>query len=146
MNEPGSASSNHSLISFLASCAALISVAILVAFLCQPNYLRSGPSKTSGITWRLKLIDGAKQEWGLDHHQTNDVVMTADDLVPYLTSYLPQSLVKPVAGERYDINTLWKSPQAELTREIEGYPAGTLFTPDDIILPKPKGYRMGRTP
>jgi hypothetical protein len=103
----------------------------------MPNFVRSGPGKTVGIEWRLRLIDTAKQEWAADHHQTNDVAMSAEDIAPYLTRFFPQGAIRPVAGERYTINSLWKAPEAELTREMEGRPKGTVIRVDGGILPNP---------
>jgi len=100
-----------------------------------PSLVRSGPSKTTGIIWRLRLIDAAKQQWAIEHHQTNDVVVTAEDLAPYLTNVVPNGTIEPVADERYRINTLLKVPEAELTRDLEGRPKGTVFRMDKIILP-----------
>jgi hypothetical protein len=117
----------------------VVCVLVFVGALVMPNFVRSGPGKTTGIEWRLRLIDTAKQEWAADHHQTNDVVMTTEDIAPYLTHFFPQGMIRPVAGERYMINTLWKAPEAELTRELEGRAKGTLIRVDDYILPNPQG-------
>jgi len=108
---------------------------LLVGVVRIPTFLRTGRGKTSGIVWRLRLIDGAKQQWAIEHHQTNDVLLTAEDLAPYLRRLFPEGMVRPEAGERYRINTLWKAPEAELTRELEGRPKGTVFRLDEIILP-----------
>jgi len=75
----------------------------------------------------LRLIDGAKQQWAIEHDQTNDVVVTAEDIAPYLRRFLRDGVIKPIAGERYRINTLCKVPEAELNQEMGGRPKGTVI-------------------
>lgn len=126
--------------SSLSGGAVALFLLVLIAASFVPNYMRSGTSKTSGIIWRLRMLDAAKQEWAMDHHETNDVTPTKEDLAVYLARLASNDPAKPVAGEIYRINSLYDSPEAELTRELEGRPAGTLFRlgngPDIIILPK----------
>ena len=59
-----------------------------------------------------------------------DAVPTKEDLIPYLRG-IPDvdadGSIKPVAGERYRLKTLAESPEAELTREIEGSRMGQCF-------------------
>jgi len=101
---------------------------LVVCMLCMPNFVRSGTSKTNGIINNLRQLDGAKQQWALDHGRTGAVLVTTEDLVPYLR--YPQArhgLVKPVAGEHYSIKTLIESPEAQLTREVDGRPKGTVI-------------------
>jgi hypothetical protein len=44
-----------------------------------------------------------------------------------LTNYLRRS-VQPVAGERYVLRSLPRSPEVVLTREVEGQPRGTVIS------------------
>ena len=125
------APNNQALLSFLFWSALLLIAAFVVADLSLPNFVRNpGPSQTSGIIWRLRQIDAAKQLWALDQRQTNDVPVTAADIAPYLTNHFPQGLVTPVFGERYHLNTLCQPPTAELTHPLERHPTGTVLTPE----------------
>lgn len=100
----------------------------LVCSICVPNFVRSGPGKTSFIINNLRQLDGAKQQWALDHGRTGAIQVTTQDIAPYLThSHAKDGLVKPVAGERYSLRTLIESPEAILTREVDGRPKGTVF-------------------
>ncbi len=125
----------------------VLSVAVLslVCMLCVRNFVRSGPSKTTGIISNLRQIEGAKEQWGVDHKRTGAVVVTKEDLAPYLRN--PRSSygwVKPVAGESYRFGTLAKPPEAQLTRQVDGRPRGTVIrlgsTNIEIIGPS-KGSR-----
>jgi hypothetical protein len=96
------------------------------------NHVGGGPNKTSGIIYRLRLIDGAKGQWGLEHHQTGAALPTKEDLIPYLggifkTDADADAWMKPVAGEHYNIKTLAEVPEAELTHDLEGRPKGTVI-------------------
>src|ERR1035441_10197186 len=62
----------------------LVGLVLLVWLVGKLNFVRSGPSKTGTIIHNLRLIDGAKQEWALEHHQTGAVAISEEDLVPYL--------------------------------------------------------------
>jgi hypothetical protein len=100
-----------------------------------PNYVGSPRSKTLAIVSNLRQLDGAMQQWAFEHGKTGSVVVTEQDLAPYLG----QSL-KPIAGERYILKTLLQSPEAELTHRLEGRPKGSVLrlNPNgtfDVVLP-----------
>ena len=86
--------------SAIAGVSILVGLVLLVLLVGKLNFVRSGPSKTGTIIHNLRLIDGAKQQWALEHHQTGAVAISKEDLVPYLKRppYL-DGWVKPVAGE-----------------------------------------------
>jgi len=123
-----------------------LALGLFVAFLiaiAMPNCVHSEPSKTRAIQNNLRQLDGATQLWALDHHQTGAVVPTWEDIAPYLKRASdPRVRVKPVAGEVYVLKVLTQSPEAVLTRQVDGMPKGTVLrfgTNGDleIILPKP---------
>lgn len=93
----------------------------LLCMLCIPNFVRSGTSKTNAIISNLRQLDGAKQQWALEHGRTGAVIVTTQDIAPYLRHF------KPVAGERYSLRTLLQYPEAQLTREVDGRPKGTVL-------------------
>lgn len=103
----------------------------------MPNYVKSGRSKTNVIISNLRQIEGAKQRWALDHGRTGSVVVTEQDIAVYLGH--AAGWLRPVAGERYILNSLTQLPEAELTHSALGHPQGTRFrlTTNDyeIILP-----------
>jgi hypothetical protein len=135
----------------IAGISILVGVVLLVWLPRKLSFVRSGPSKAATIIHNLRLIDGAKQEWALEHHQTGAVAVTKEDLAPYLKR--PPHLngwVKPVASERYTIKLLTEPPEAELTRELGHLPKGTRFVlhePDDpVVLPNPEHSADGSQP
>ena len=114
-------------------------VAYLVWLVCVPNFVGSRTSKINGIMNNLRQLDGAKQQWALDHGQTGAVLVTEQDIAPYFGR--PSGWVRPVAGERYILNRLDQSPEAELTHQLLKRPKGTRFSLSEtngygVILPK----------
>ena len=89
--------------------------------LCSVNFVRSGTSKTSAIFSNLRQLDGAKQIWAFEHGRTGAVAVTTQDIAPYLPHFTA------VAGERYILRTLAEVPEAQLTREVDGRPKGTVL-------------------
>jgi hypothetical protein len=88
------------------------------------------------------LLQDAKRAWALDHGRTGAVLVTEQDLAPYVKNL--SDWLRPVAGERYILNPLSEPPEAELTRQWEGCPKGTRFRLSqtnvyEIILPN-KGH------
>jgi hypothetical protein len=129
----------------------LFVVGLLVA-IAIPNFVGSHPSKTSGIINNLRQIDGAKNEWAVEHGFTNVSQIeeltnqpTQHDLAPYLHFQTNRDgSFQSMAGEVYAINPLNKSPEARLGRKIYSYPKGSIirFTdntnylfPFELVLP-----------
>ena len=107
---------------------AAVIVVWLAWALFVPDFVRSGTTKTNGIFNNLRQLDGAKQRWALDHGRTGAVLVTIEDIAPYvLHSLLKAGSVKPIAGERYSLKTLNESPEAQLTHELDGRPKGTVL-------------------
>jgi hypothetical protein len=116
---------------------------VMTCWICMQNFVRSGPSKTTGIVNNLRQLDGAKREWARDHNPTGAVEVTREDIAPYLAVPPGKGWVKPVAGERYVLKSPAESPVAELTREVEGRPKGAILrlgtnTAAEIIPPTSK--------
>jgi hypothetical protein len=113
---------------------------LLLYILCIPNFVGSGTSKMNAILNNLRQLDGAKQQWALDHGRTGAVVVTTQDIAPYLPHFTT------VAGERYILRTLAEVAEAQLTREVDGRPKGTVLrfgTNDSIEIVGPN--QMQRT-
>ena len=113
----------------------IAAVAYLVWLVCVPNIARSRTSKVNGIINNLRQLDGAKQQWALDHGQTGAVLVTEQDIAPCVRH--PPGRVRPVAGERYILNRLDQSPAAELTHPVLKRPKGTR-----IRLNETNGYEI----
>lgn len=97
---------------------------LLVYKVAMPNFVKSGPGNMNRIVNNLRQLDGAKQQWALDHNRTGAVVVTKADIAPYLR---PDFWVKPAAGESYTIGTLEQSPEAHLTRQVDNHAKGTVI-------------------
>jgi len=128
-------------LAWITTVGGILVLAALVLSLCIPNFIRSGPSKTVGIANNLRQLDGAKQQWAFEHGSTGAVMVTEEDVAPYLRSF------KPVAGERYVLKTLPEPPEAELTRDLEGKRKGSVLRLNnkgtlDVILPNTSAKGM----
>jgi hypothetical protein len=113
-------------------------IGLLWAF-AVPNFVHSGPGKLTGIVNRLRQIDGAKQQWALEHGLTNDPQLnreiTETDLAPYLHSTFSQrAFGDPQFGERYFIKRSNESPEALLTSKLQGRHGSNLSWPEGTII------------
>ena len=101
-------------------------VSIVVANFPGP---RPGRARIGAIVNNLRQLDGAVSVWAIDNQQTGAVMVTQKDIAPYLGRHLldHNGWVKSVAGEQYILKPLPQSPEAVLTREVEGRPKGTIF-------------------
>jgi hypothetical protein len=109
----------------------LVALGLLFALLIAiavPNFPGPRRSKTNEIINNLRQLDGAVQQWGLDHHQTGVVAVTWGDLAPYLKDRCDQhGWVKSVDGEVYVLKGLAQSPEVVLTRKLGDRPKGTVL-------------------
>jgi hypothetical protein len=116
----------------------------------MPRFVESNRSETHLIAQNLLQLDGAVQQWALDHSRPDAAVVTKQDVAPYLQRLRHNGWVKSVAGELYTLGTVTNSPQAVLTQELGGRPKGTIFRLGtngalEIILPnKRSGVDAGR--
>ncbi len=122
-------------LSWLGVVGGMLILGAFVLAICIPNYVGSPRSKTLAIINNLRQLDGAMQQWAFEHGKTGAVVVTEQDVAPYLG----QSF-KPIAGERYVLKTLSQPPEAQLTHRLEGRPKGSVLRLDtngtfDVILP-----------
>ena len=98
-------------------------------------------------------MDGAKQQWALEHGISNATKLTREltdeDLTPYLThrdnkdhfdrfgsGFDRNGHVHPVADEQYRLNSIGSSPEAVLSKKFEEAP---------IPLPKGSIIRLDET-
>lgn len=63
----------------------------------------------------LREIDGAKQEWALEHDMPMDAVPTVKDLLPYLKGGV---FPKCPAGGKYSINSVEKLPTCSIPGHV----------------------------
>lgn len=63
----------------------------------------------------LRLIDGAKQTWALEHNKTPDALATLQDILPYLPNqFFPQC----PAGGNYSINAVSNRPTCSIAGHV----------------------------
>jgi hypothetical protein len=112
---------------FVFGAAAVVGVGLIVA--SRVGGYRSGSSKINAIENLLRQLDGAVSQWAIETHQTAGAFPSQNDIAPYLSSSLfdRNGSLKSVAGEVYVLKPLPQSPEAVLTREVEGRANGTIF-------------------
>ncbi len=142
---------SRSLADNLASILVLGLFLALFISIAVPNYVGHGRGRLNAITFNLRQLDAAVQQWEIDHHPTGAVLVAREDIAPYLR-FAPDHWVKRVAGEQYVLKPLPQSPEAVLTREVEGHPKGTIIRFGtnggglQFILPNTQGGASGTPP
>jgi hypothetical protein len=81
--------------------------------------------QVGAIAVNLRILEGAKEQWAWETHQTNGTPVTAADLAPYVKE---GQLPKPVAGEVYTITPVRELNTAKLTRKLGNFEAGQVLT------------------
>ena len=104
--------------------AVLLSLGLL-AVIAVPGFVRGGPGRLNGIFNNLRIIEGAKEQWALEHKQSAGVTPRISDLAPYLRN---RRLPTAIAKETYEINPLGIAATARLTHKVELYEAGCVVT------------------
>ncbi len=116
----------------------LLTVIFIVGVLAAiviPNFIGSHTSKITGIINNLHQIDGAKNEWAIEHGFTNEEQilrltnrLTKADLAPYLR--IPTNRdgsFCSIMGEEYSVSPMNNSPEAKLVRSYYSYPKGSII-------------------
>lgn len=111
-----------------------------LGLLLKPNFISRGPGyDTMSISANLKQIDAAKEVWTIEHHATGAVLLALNDLPDFLGRETRERIERPRFGEIYRIMPLGVSPEAELTKEVDGRPKGTILRLSggslDVVLP-----------
>ena len=103
----------------------ILAVLGIVVALSVPNFIKArSTSPANAIVNNLRQLDGAKQEWAMEHHEPADAVPTMDDLKDYLKG----DVSKSIAGEKYDIGKVSEPVTADLeakkAKQIGALPSG----------------------
>ena len=104
----------------------MIVVAIigLLAAIAIPNFVRARQtSQTNACINNLRIIDAAKQQWGLEKGQVTTATPSSTDIVPYLGRSGTLMPSEPLGGT-YTINALSVVPYCS----IAGAPGTTNVT------------------
>ena len=91
----------------------MIVVAIigLLAAIAIPNFVRARTtSQINACINNLRQIDGAKQQWALEKHQTSTATPVSTDLMPYLGRGTAGSYPTCPANGTYSINDIQTAP------------------------------------
>jgi hypothetical protein len=105
---------------------AFVLLGIVFAGFVLPQYrLGWHRSERNDICNNLRQLQGAKEQWALEHGKTGDVMVTREDVTPYLRVH--DGWVPIIVGEQYTLNSLTQSAQAVLTHKVRNMPKGTIL-------------------
>ena len=90
-------------------------VLLFAALLRMPNFVRSGPGKTTHCVYNLRQIDAAKQAWGINNKKSADDTPTWQDIRPYLSRRNAKTLPKCPEGGTYVLGSLAERPKCSTT-------------------------------
>jgi hypothetical protein len=62
----------------------------------------------------LRQIDGAKQQWALEHNKTANAIPTPQDILPYLAAGPNPTLPVCPAGGQYTLNAVGQPPTCSI--------------------------------
>src|SRR4051794_36582944 len=90
-----------------------IVVFCLLVTSCKPR----DPFEGAGCIARLKMIEGSKNMWMLDHHKTTKDLVTWDDIRPYLS---PEGKAIPICprGGTYTLGRLREFAEGPAAAEL----------------------------
>jgi hypothetical protein len=107
----------------VAGALAYLSIQVVAGFLLVPGRPGSRTAEFNGVVNTLRQLDGAKQQWALEHHVSAGTPVS----VEVLQSYLRLEALKH-DGVAYIIKPLGEFDEAVLTRQFDGWvPQGTIF-------------------
>jgi Mg-chelatase subunit ChlD/type II secretory pathway pseudopilin PulG len=93
---------------------AVVAIIVLLASMAIPNFVRSRTtSQANAVLNNLRQLDGAKQQWALEHNKSAGDVPTMSDVTPYL-----RGVPTPLLGETYVLGKVGDPVTAEV--EISG--------------------------
>ena len=90
---------------------ALAAPAGLLAAIAIPNFVKARQTaQRNAIMNNLRMIQGAKEQWALENKKTDGTPVTEADIPPFLRG----GRVENIRGEKYDLNSVGRSPAATL--------------------------------
>jgi hypothetical protein len=102
------------------SAVVFVAIALAVVILI-PNFIdtrqRETPPASKCIN-NLRLIDGAKAMWALDHNKTDTNVPTWADLKPYLCGTNNYPLPKCPSGGAYTLGSVTNLPSCSIPGHV----------------------------
>jgi hypothetical protein len=108
-----------------------------------PSSLGPHTSKSALILNRLRAIDAAKSAWAAEHPNARDRNPVEQDLAPYFGQLHHNTyfMDRPVAGETYLIQSLTEPAEAQLTKQVDEFPANASvrFGPEGDIQVRTNG-------
>ncbi len=96
----------------LVEVLAVLAIVAVLAAMILPNFVRARTSSQSNaVINNLRQLDGAKQQWALEHDRSENDVPTFQDLKPYFKG---DGTPPDVMGERYALGRVGESSTASV--------------------------------
>jgi len=111
---------------YLVECMIIVAILGFLAVIAIPNFVQARQhSQLNKIVCNLRIIEGAKDQWALDHKMNHGINPTPKDLAPYMKDKIcpPETVV----GETYNINAVYSAEAtAKLPENVKlgKYPRG----------------------
>src|SRR4051812_43473151 len=97
------------------TAAIVLSVCALLAAVAIPNFVHDPEtSPKNACINNLRLLDGAKEQWALEHNKTSSDMPTWEDLKPYLCGTNNLSLPKCPSGGTYTLGSVSNPPTCSI--------------------------------
>ena len=103
------------LVLIVVGAAGLIGIVVIgmLAAIAVPNFVRARhTAQMNACINNLRMIDGAKQQWALEHRKELTDMPTESDVTPYLRD---RQLPPCPAGGTYAINAVDKEPTCSIS-------------------------------
>ena len=106
----------------------------LLAAIAIPNFVKARTTaQMNAMMNNLRMLDGAKEQWALENRKQTGSDVSDADIAPYLRN----RKINPVIGEEYILNPIGTAPQVKLKEALQGHPAGSLISADELMNARP---------
>ncbi len=95
----------------------VVAIVGLIASIAIPSFTKARKeAQLSSIINKLRIIEGAKNQWAIDNKKGADAIPAPKDLTPYLHG---GKMPPPIVGETYAINSVGEPPTATLPPKVQ---------------------------
>ncbi len=99
----------------------VVAIVAIILAVALPNYLKSGKTSAKNICIsNLKQIDGAIEQWALDHDIAPGTYPSSQQ-EEEIYGYIKEGKPKCTSGGEYTIHAIGSNPQVACSREDEGH-------------------------
>jgi hypothetical protein len=94
----------------------------LLAAIAIPNFVKARSTAQQNVIFNnLRIIEGAKDQWALEHRKATGDSVTEQDLAPYLRD----GKINAILGETYTLNAIGTPASATAPVQVGSHPPGS---------------------